>query len=231
MTKILAILTSHSELGSSGERTGFWFEELAAPYYEFIGQGAHVTVASPRGGLPPIDPRSEAEPSDVVRRFQADEQAMAKLRSTVALADVDEQYDAYFVAGGHGVMWDLSVDATLAKLLSRAADAGKVIGAVCHGPAALVGVERDGQPLVKGKRVTGFTDEEERAVKLADSVPFLLETRLRELGARFESGPMWSSFAVRDGRLVTGQNPQSSAATARELLAALGGDPSAPKQR
>lgn len=221
MTQILMIVTSHAQLGTTGEPTGFWYEELAAPYYAFTDAGVQVDIASPRGGTPPIDPRSEAEPSELVERFKADAQALQKLNNTLSIAAVSEQYDAYFVAGGHGVMWDLAVDRKLIDLLGRAAAADKVIGAVCHGPAALVGVEQQGAPLVRGKRVAAFSDEEERAVELADKVPFLLETRLRALGARYESGPMWRSFAVRDGRLVTGQNPQSSLQTAREVLAAV----------
>jgi putative intracellular protease/amidase len=157
-----------------------------------------------------------------VRRFLADQDAMARLASTKRLADVTERYDAYFVVGGHGVMWDLATSAEVASLLGRAHDTGKVVAAVCHGPAALVGVrDANGQPIVAGRRVAGFSNEEEEAVGLTSVVPFALETRLRELGGRYERGPKWGSFAVRDGNLVTGQNPQSSADVARETLAAL----------
>lgn len=220
--RILIIVTSHAALGSTGEPTGLWFEELAAPYYEFVGAGSQVDIASPKGGHPPIDPRSEQEPGDAVKRFRDDPEAMQKLSETLRIADVREPYDAYFVVGGHGVMWDLAEDDTLAKLLGLAHGHGKVISAVCHGPAALLRVRSvDGEPLIKDRRVTGFSDEEERAVQLADKVPFLLESRLAEVGAQYERGPMWGSFVVADGRLITGQNPQSSVATAREVLAAL----------
>jgi putative intracellular protease/amidase len=223
--RILIIVTSHAQLGSTGRRTGFWFEELAAPYYELIDGGASVDIASPAGGLPPADPASEQDPPATVRRFRDDAAAMAKLSHTLRLDAVTPAYDGYFVAGGHGVMWDLASDATLARLLGAAAAAGKVIAAVCHGPAALVQVQLgDGKPLVAGRRVAAFSNEEERAVHLDNEVPFALEDRLKQLGARYERGPMWSSFAVRDGALVTGQNPQSSVAVARELLAALKGE-------
>jgi putative intracellular protease/amidase len=223
--KVLIIVTSHAQLGGTGRRTGFWFEELAAPYYELVDGGASVDIASPAGGLPPADPASEQDPPETVRRFRADAAAMAKLSHTLRLDAVAPTYDAYFVAGGHGVMWDLASDATLARLLGDAAAAGKVIAAVCHGPAALVEVKlRDGTPLVAGRRVAAFSNEEERAVQLDSAVPFALEDRLKQLGARYERGPMWSSFAVRDGALVTGQNPQSSVAVARALLGALKGE-------
>jgi putative intracellular protease/amidase len=224
--RILIILTSHDRLGDTGRPTGFWFDELAAPYYAFVDAGATVELGSPAGGRPPSDPASEREPPAAVRRFRDDPAAMAKLERTVRLADVadaDGAYDAYFVAGGHGVMWDLARDPDRARGGGRAADAGGVVAAVCHGPAALVGVKlATGEPLVKGRRVAGFSNDEERAAHHEDTVPFLLETRLVELGARYERGPMWASFAVRDGALVTGQNPQSAVATAREVLAALG---------
>lgn len=220
---VLFILTSHGALGASGKPTGFWFEELAAPYYELVAAGVEVDLASPKGGHPPVDPASQVRPSPAVSRFLADAKAMDKLAHTVPLARVDDQYDAYFVAGGHGVMWDLASDPTLAQLLGHAADTGKVVAAVCHGPAALVGVKRaNGQPVVKGRRVAAFSNEEEKAAHLDAVVPFALQTRLEGLGAHYEHGPMWSSFALRDGNLVTGQNPQSSVAVAREVLAALG---------
>lgn len=219
--KVLIILTSHGKLGATDEPTGFWFEELAAPYYEFLAAGMTVDIASPAGGEPPADPRSTADPPPIVKRFMDDPEAMRKLRSTVRLSSIVEPYDIHFVAGGHGVMWDLAIDATAAKLLGSAADAGRIIAAVCHGPAALVQVKlANGTPMVQGRRVTGFSNEEEQAVHLADTVPFLLETRLKELGATYERGAIWAPFAVRDGWLVTGQNPHSSAATAREAIAA-----------
>jgi putative intracellular protease/amidase len=220
--KILLIVTSHEQMGTTGERTGFWLEELAAPYREFTSAGVQVDIASPRGGKAPADPRSTQDTSEAARAFLADPQAMARLEHTLVLGEVKDTYDAYFVVGGHGVMWDLATHAPLHRLLATAYERGAVVAAVCHGPAALVGVKgADGRPLVAGKRVAAFSDEEERAVKLDKVVPFPLETRLRELGARYERGPMWSSFAVRDGRLVTGQNPASSVAAAREALTAL----------
>lgn len=220
--KILLIVTSHDRLGTTQEPTGFWLEELAAPYQEFSAAGAQVDIASPRGGKAPADPRSVKEPSEASRAFLADPEAMKKLEHTLVLEEVKEPYDAYFVVGGHGVMWDLAVHTPLQRLLASGYARGGVVAAVCHGPAALVGVKgSDGRPLVAGKRVAGFSNEEEVAAKLDKVVPFALETRLRELGGRYERGPMWGSFAVRDGRLVTGQNPASSVAVAREVLAAL----------
>ena len=220
--KVLLIVTSHEQMGDSGERTGFWLEELAAPYREFAEAGAQVDIASPRGGKAPADPRSTKDTSEASKAFLADAQAMKKLENTLVLESVKEQYDVYFVVGGHGVMWDLAVHTPLQRMLASAYERGAVVAAVCHGPAALVGVKgADGRPLVAGKRVAGFSNEEEKAVKLDKVVPFALETRLTELGGRYERGPMWASFAVRDGRLVTGQNPASSVAVAREVMAAL----------
>lgn len=228
-SRILVILTSHAELGTSGKPTGFWFEELAAPYYEFVAAGAEVDLASPAGGRAPADPASEVDPPAVVARFLADADAMRKLDHTIPLAEVSGGYDAYFVAGGHGVMWDLATDRAAARLLGDAADAGKIVAAVCHGPAALVSVKLGtGASIVDGRRVTGFSNEEEKAAHLDDTVPFALETRLRDLGGAYECAPSFTPFALRDGNLVTGQNPQSSTSAAREVLAALdvvgGGD-------
>ncbi|WP_394847764.1 type 1 glutamine amidotransferase domain-containing protein [Pendulispora brunnea] len=221
--RILMIVTSHDRLGNTDKKTGFWLEELAAPYRIFTEAGAQVDIASPKGGKAPADPGSAAEASDDVRWFLGNAESAKKLESTLRLADAPSNYDAYFLVGGHGVMWDLAVDEQSAKLLGSAFDQGKVVAAVCHGPGGLANVRTaDGKPLVQGRRVTGFSDEEEKAVKLETVVPFMLETRLRELGGRYERGAMWSSFAVRDGKLVTGQNPQSSALTARETLVALG---------
>ncbi|MBJ6764522.1 type 1 glutamine amidotransferase domain-containing protein [Myxococcaceae bacterium JPH2] len=220
--KVLLIVTSHSQFGSTGERTGFWLEELAAPYEQFAQAGAQVDIASPQGGAAPVDPRSEKEPTEATRAFRADAQATKKLAHTLTLSEVKDTYDAYFVVGGHGVMWDLSKHAPLHTLLSTGYARGAVVAAVCHGPAALVGVKGpDGKPLVAGKRVAAFSNAEEKAAKFDAIVPFPLETRLRELGAKYESGPLWQSFVVRDARLVTGQNPASSAETAREVLKVL----------
>jgi putative intracellular protease/amidase len=219
---VLMIVTSHDQLGTTGETTGFWFEELAAPYVEFASAGLQVDIASPRGGRGPVDPRSLAEPSEAVDRFKADPQAVDKLENTLVLSDVRRAYDAYFVVGGHGVMWDLADHRLLQSLLAEAFEDGRIVSAVCHLPAALVNVRlAGGEPLVKGRRVTGFTNEEERAVGLDEVVPFLIETAMEERGARFEKGPAWAPFTVTDGRLITGQNPASSAPAARDVLAAL----------
>jgi len=221
-SKVLMIVTSHDRLGETGKKTGFWLEELAAPYRTFVEAGAQVDIASPKGGKPAADPGSSDQPSEDVSWFLANAEATRKLESSLPIDSIVGGYDAYFVVGGHGVMWDLANHAGAIKLLGSAFDQGKVVAAVCHGPAALVNVRTlDGHPLVKGRRVAGFSDEEEKAVKLDAVVPFPLETRLRELGGRYERGPNWTSFAIRDGRLVTGQNPQSSAQVARETLAAL----------
>jgi putative intracellular protease/amidase len=221
--KILILLTSVAKLGATDRPTGFWFEELAAPYYELVAAGAEVDIASPKGGSPPADPGSLKNPPPVVARFKDDPIAMKKLEHSLPVASIHGGDDAYFVAGGHGVMWDLAVDPAVAALLGAAADEDKVVAAVCHGPAAFAKATRkNGESIVKGRRVAGFTNEEEKAAHLDDVVPFALQTRLIELGGRYEHGPMFQPFAVRDGKLVTGQNPQSSVATAREVLAALG---------
>jgi putative intracellular protease/amidase len=223
MKNILMIVTSHERLGSTDTKTGFWLEELAAPYQEFVRAGARVEIASPRGGKPPADPKSESEPSAAVVAFQADPAARAKLESSLRLGDLREGYDAYFVVGGHGVMWDLADNPALATLLAQAYDNGKVVAAVCHGPAALVNVQlSNGKRLIAQRRVTGFSNAEEEAVGLAKVVPFALETQLRERGGKYEAGALWQPFAVRDERLVTGQNPASSALAAQQTLAALG---------
>lgn len=219
---ILLIVTSHANLGDTGKQTGVWLEELAVPYYALVDAGASITITSPSGGRPPIDPRSSSTPEGASKRFLDDREAQAKIEATRRLDAIDEVYDGYFVAGGHGAMWDLANDPALAKLLSRADAAGKPIASVCHGVAALTSVKNaDGVPIVKGRRVTSFSNDEERAAKLENVVPFMLETRLVELGAKHEHAPNWKAFAVRDGHIVTGQNPQSSEATVRELLAAV----------
>jgi len=221
--KILILLTSVAKLGATDRPTGFWFEELAAPYYELVRAGVEVDIASPKGGAPPADPASLKDAPAIVTRFKDDAAAMKKLEHSLPIAQIRGGYDAYFVAGGHGVMWDLAVDPAVATLLGRAADDGNVVAAVCHGPAAFAkAIRKNGESIVKGMRVAGFSNEEEKAAHLDDVVPFALETRLVELGARYEHGPMFKPFAVRDGKLVTGQNPQSSIVTAREVLAALG---------
>jgi putative intracellular protease/amidase len=224
--KILFILTSASTMGVSDKPTGLWFEELATPYYAFLDTGASVTLASISGGPAPIDPRSvkpKGENEDSVDRFLDDAAASGALNVTLALSAIDiSDYDAVFLPGGHGTMWDLPQSAELAELLRKAWADGKVVAAVCHGPAGLVNVEDEtGAPLVNGRRVTGFSDSEERAAGLDEAVPFLLETRLRELSGSYESVADFQPFAIADGRLVTGQNPASSGLTARLTLEAL----------
>lgn len=223
--RILIVLTSHDQLGDTGEKTGFWLEEFAAPYYVFRDAGAEVSLASVAGGHPPIDPKS-AQPewqTDETRRFDADAKAKNALANTKPITDVDAgDYDAIFFPGGHGPMWDFPGDETLAHLIEAFDEEGKPIGAVCHGPVALVTAKTaDGAPLVAGKRVTGFTNGEENAVGLSDVVPFLLEDRLRELGATIDNDEDFAVHVVTDGNLVTGQNPQSSAAGAHGILALL----------
>ncbi|ACA19904.1 ThiJ/PfpI domain protein [Methylobacterium sp. 4-46] len=236
--KVLVVATSHAELGSSGHRTGVWLEELATPYYVLQDGGADITLVSIRGGEIPFDPRSvpaEAgrgpgdKPADQqevpasVRRFLADERARAVAKNSPALTSVDPQaFDAVFLPGGHGPMWDAANDDTLARIIGSMIDAGKFVAAVCHGPAGLVRAKRrDGHPIVEGRRVSAFTNTEEEAVGLTKVVPFLLEDRLKELGGKFERGPDWQPYAVRDGNLITGQNPQSSDLVGRHVLQAL----------
>jgi putative intracellular protease/amidase len=224
--KILMVLTSHDKLGNTGKKTGFWLEELAAPYYVFKNAGAEVTLASPKGGPPPLDPKS-SDPSaqtEATRRFNADETAKAQLAATRKLADVSiDDYDAVFYPGGHGPLWDLAEDKHSIELIERGLAAGKPVAAVCHAPGVLRHV-RDpgsGEPIVRGKRATGFTDSEEAAVGLTEVVPFLVEDMLKAKGAHFERGPDWTPFTTSDGLLITGQNPASSEPAAKELLRKL----------
>lgn len=214
---VLMIVTSHAELGTTGTKTGFWLEELAAPYYDLVEAGFDVTIASPKGGKPPADPKSESSDAATVKRFLADPKAMALLETTRPLASITEKFDAYFVVGGHGVMWDLAENADLVRLLAGANDDGRIVAAVCHGPAAFAKLGK----LVSGKRVTGFSNEEEDAVGLTPIVPFALESKLIELGGKYERGPKWGAFALRDGNLVTGQNPASSSKVAKLVVEAL----------
>lgn len=209
--KVLIILTSHALLGDTGKPTGFWLEELAVPYQAFVKAGAQVDLATPLGGAAPVDPKSNEAPSAEVTAFLADADATKKLAKTLPLESVRGTYDVVFLAGGHGTMWDLPGNKPLGALLTRHWSAKKVVAAVCHGPAGLVGaVDEKGVPLVKGRKVSTFTNEEEKGVGLEGIVPFALETKLASLGAVIQKGPMWKPFAVRDGRLVTGQNPASS---------------------
>jgi len=224
--KILMVLTSHETLGDTGEKTGFWLEEFATPYYVFKDAGAAVTLASPAGGQPPVDPKSDAPDMQTAatQRFNADAEAREVLAHTRRLAEVDpDDYDAVFYPGGHGPLWDLAEDRTSIGLIETFYAAGKPVGAVCHAPAVLKEARGpDGRPLVAGKRVTGFSNAEETAVGLQEVVPFSLEDELKRHDGRYTRGDAWQSHHEVDGQLVTGQNPASSEATARALLARLG---------
>jgi putative intracellular protease/amidase len=223
--KILMVLTSHDQLGNTGKKTGFWLEEFAAPYYAFKDAGAQLTLASPKGGQPPLDPKSD-EPdaqTEATERFRKDSVAQSALSSTVLLSSVKaDDYDAIFYPGGHGPLWDLAEDKHSIALIEAFYNAGKPVAAVCHAPGVLRHAKSaDGQPLVKGKQVTGFTNSEEDAVQLTDVVPFLVEDELKAKGGIFSKGPDWASYVRTDGLLLTGQNPASSQATAEALLAKL----------
>ena len=223
---ILMVLTSHKELGNTGKKTGFWLEEFAAPYYVLADAGAALTLASPKGGQPPLDPASDLPENltESTRRFRADKGAQAQLAATKKLADVSaDDFNAVFYPGGHGPMWDLPDNATSIALIEAFVKAGKPVGAVCHAPAALVNVRgNDGAYLIQDKRVTGFTNAEEAAVGLTAVVPFLLEDRLKERGGRYRQSANWVANVQVDGLLVTGQNPASSGPAAEALLKLLG---------
>ncbi|HKM96376.1 MAG TPA: type 1 glutamine amidotransferase domain-containing protein [Buttiauxella sp.] len=223
--KILMVLTSHNQLGNTGKPTGFWLEEFAAPYYVFRDAGLNITLASPKGGQPPLDPKSD-EPdaqTDDTRRFRSDDAAQKLLANTEKLENVRVvDFDAVFYPGGHGPLWDLAEDKHSIKLLEQFWAAGKPVAAVCHAPGVLRHVTKpDGSPLVKGKRVTGFTNSEEEGVGLTAIVPFLVEDELKKAGGLFERTDDWGEYAVVDGHLVTGQNPASSTIAAEELLKLL----------
>lgn len=223
--RILMVLTSHSELGDTGEKTGFWLEEFTAPYYSFVDADADVVIAAPQAGHPPVDPRS-TEPENqtaATRRFEQDEEGKARLANPLTLDQVNvDELDAIFFPGGHGPMWDLSASEATAKLVEAFYAQDKVIGAVCHGPAALVQAKTStGESILKGKKLTAFTNAEEAAVKLDTVVPFPLETRLKELGGEFSKADVFEPYVVTDGTLVTGQNPPSSAPTAVAMMVAL----------
>ena len=223
--KVLMVLTSHDQLGNTGRKTGFWLEELAAPYYVFKDAGAQITLASPKGGRPPLDPKS-ADPSfqtDLTRRFEKDAEAEAQLDKTLRLDGVkQEDYDTVFYAGGHGPMWDLAEDQNSIRLIESFLAAGKLVAFVCHAPGVLRHVKTpEGKPLVEGKNVTGFTNGEEEEVGLTKVVPFLVEDELMGLGATFSKVKSWGVHTVRDGQLITGQNPASSGPAAKLLIEAL----------
>jgi putative intracellular protease/amidase len=220
--KVLIVLTSHDQLGNTGRKTGFWLEELAAPYYRFKEAGAEIVLASPQGGRPPLDPKSN-EPdfqTDLTRRFEADAEAMAQLSATVRLDAVSQaDFDTVFYPGGHGPLWDLAEDRHSIALIESFLAAGKPVALVCHAPGVLRHVRTpDGRSVVEGKKVTGFTNTEEAAVGLTDVVPFLVEDELKAKGGVYSRGEDWASYVVRDGLLITGQNPGSSAETAAALL-------------
>lgn len=223
--KILMVLTSHDELGDTGKKTGFWLEEFAAPYYVFNDAGHDVTLASPAGGKPPLDPKSDDSDSqtEATRRYKQDENAQAELASTTKLADIDvSKFDGIFYPGGHGPLWDLAESAVSKKIIESAFAAGKPVALVCHAPAVLKNVTNsDGEPVVKGRKITGFTNEEEEAVELTDVVPFLLEDVLKKQGAAFSESGVFEPYVVADGLLITGQNPPSSEPTAEKLLESL----------
>jgi len=219
------VLTSHDQLGDTGKKTGFWLEEFAAPYYVLKDAGHAITLASPKGGQPPLDPKSDAEDAqtDATRRFKADTAAQAELAATRVLGEIKaDDFDGVFYPGGHGPMWDLAEDADSIALIEATIAAGKPVALVCHAPAALKNVHAaDGAPLVKGKRVTGFTNGEEEGVGLTKIVPFLLEDVLKEQGGDYSKGADFAPHVVHDGLLITGQNPASSAPAAEALLEAL----------
>ncbi|TCL69614.1 type 1 glutamine amidotransferase domain-containing protein [Rhizobium sp. BK251] len=219
--KILMVLTSHDKLGNTGRKTGFWLEEFAAPYYTFLDAGAQITVASPKGGQPPIDPKSDTPEGQtpLTERFKSDPATQRVLANTVKLNTVSaSDFDTVFYPGGHGPMWDLAEDPISIKLIEDFYNAGKPVGTVCHAPGVLHRVKINGEPIVKGKRVSGFTNSEEEAVQLTKVVPFLVEDELKRLGGLFEKVDDWQVLAITDGRLVTGQNPASSSEAARHLL-------------
>ena len=223
--RILVVLTSHDQLGDTGEKTGFWLEEFAAPYYVFKDAGAVVTLASPKGGQPPLDPKSDAEDSqtDETRRFKQDEAAKAELANTHLLSEMKaDDFDAVFYPGGHGPLWDLVDDKDSIKLIETFIAQGKPVASVCHAPIVLVNAkDSNGEPLVKGRQVTGFTNGEEDAVGLTDVVPHLVEDALQKCGGIYSKADIFTPYVREDGQLITGQNPPSSAPTAEALMAWL----------
>jgi putative intracellular protease/amidase len=222
--RILMVLTSHDQLGNTGRKTGFWLEEFAAPYFVFHDAGVELTLASPKGGQPPIDPKSDLPENQTpaMGRFKQDSEAQKRLSQTVKLSDMkSEDFDTIFYVGGHGPMWDLVDNPDSIALIEAFYNSRKPVAAVCHSPAVFHRVMYKGVPLLKGKRVTGFTNGEEAAVHLTEVVPFLVEDELKRIGAFYEKAPDWESFAIVDGRIITGQNPASSTAAAKALLKLL----------
>ncbi|MGB3299331.1 MAG: type 1 glutamine amidotransferase domain-containing protein [Phormidesmis sp.] len=224
--KILIVTTSHASLGDTDQKTGLWIEELTTPYYAFVDAGASVTVASVKGGAVPIDPgsqKADGENSPSVERFRADEAAKKAIAHTPSINDVNaSDYDAVFLPGGHGTMWDLPQSDRLSQIISETLEQGRIVSAVCHGPAGLVSAKTAaGESVVKGRKIAAFTDSEESAVGLTETVPFLLESKLRELGADIQKTGNFEAFAVADGNLITGQNPMSSELVAQKVLSAI----------
>lgn len=226
MKKVLVVLPSHDQLGNTGQKTGFWLEEFTDPYYKFIDSGYEVTIASPRGGKPPVDPKStqKENQSESTKRFEKDKSAQAKLENTLVLSQVSaSDYDTLFLPGGHGPMWDLSSDENMKKIVEDFYSDKKIVSAVCHGPAGLLqATDRNGNSILKGKKITGFTNNEESAVGLTKAVPFSLENRMKELGGKFEKGQDFKPFIVSDGQLITGQNPKSALPAAEKVVEILG---------
>jgi len=223
--KVLIVLTSHSALGNTGEKTGFWIEEFATPYYVLADAGADITIASPKGGQPPVDPKSELADAQTssTKRFYEDSTLIDKMAYSLKLSDIkQDDFDAVFYPGGHGPLWDLAIDKDSIKLIEAFYNHQKPIAFVCHAPAALVNVKaKNGEPLIKGKDLTSFSNTEEEAVKLKKIVPFLLEDELKKHGAIYTKGENWTSYVKQDGLLITGQNPASSEAVAKLLLEVL----------
>lgn len=223
--KILMVLTSHDKLGETGKKTGFWLEEFATPYYVFKDAGAKIILASPKGGQPPLDPQSAGKDfqTAATERFNADPEAQAGLAATIKLKDIfPDEYDALFYPGGHGPLWDLVNDKNSLNLIEIMHALGKPIAAVCHAPGVFRHARKvDGSPLVQGKKVTGFSNTEEAAVGLTDVVPFLVEDELQKCGGNYSRGADWQAYFVRDGNLITGQNPASSEVVAKEILTQL----------
>jgi putative intracellular protease/amidase len=223
--KILFVLTSHDTLGDTGKKTGFWIEEFASPYYTLLDKGIEITIATPKGGQAPIDPSSNTDDAqtEATKRYWDDKEAQELIATTKELSKMNAgDFDAVFYPGGHGPLWDLANDTTSVKLIETFNVQEKPIAFVCHAPAALKNVKGiDGSPLVKGKKVTGFTNSEEKAVQLTDVVPFLVEDMLKENGGIYSKNEDWAVYAIQEGNLITGQNPASSGLVAEKLLAAL----------
>ena len=219
---ILIILTSHDELGETGLKTGFWLEEFATPYFTLLDAGASITLASPKGGQPPLDPKSDEPDAETAatERFKSDSNAQAVLANTSKLSDIKaEDYDAVMYPGGHGLLWDLANDQDSIAIIEAMVAANKPVASVCHAPAVLLKAKApNGEPLVKGKKVAGFTNSEEDAVQLTEVVPLLVEDELIRLGGQYSKVDDWQSYAITDGKLITGQNPASSEAVAKAIL-------------